>query len=534
MTPLSRHGPAVAAVLLYLLTAVLLYSAVLGATGGTFTYVLDDAYIHMAVAKNLAASGTWGVNPGEFASVSSSPLWTLLLGGVYALSGPSDLSPLFLNLLFGVLALLLFHRLLLDEGLGFTARNGLMTAFLFATPLPTMAFTGQEHTLHILLTLVFFRLVLRGLAEPSVLPGTGGTLGLGLAAAALTACRYEGAFMACAAGLLFAFRKDWKRLMVTGAASALPIALYGAVSLSKGWAFLPNSLLLKGMHLNFSHPAAIVRSLGGTAFRQLSENGHLLTAFLAGLLFLLLSAPLPAPKGRDRSVVALFLVTVLLHLQFARAGWFYRYEAWLVALALAALAVAASDRRWALPDPHPLRLVAAAGLALFACAPFAVRAYGALAQVPGAARNIFEQQAQMAEMLRRSFPGEAVAVNDIGVIGYYGGVRILDLWGLATMEVARHKLDRTYSTSIIAGLAKNRGVEVAALYDDWYDAYGGLPPDWEKMGKWTIRDNIVCGRDTVAFYAATPEGRERLVQALRAFAPHLPPSVLQSGAYLER
>lgn len=244
---------------------------------------------------------------------------------------------------------------------------------------------------------------------------------------------------------------------MTGAASAFPILLYGAISTAKGWAFLPNSLMLKGIHLDFSTLEGIIHSLGGTVFRQLSENGHLLVAFLAGLLFLMLASPHPGRKGRDRAVVVLFLASGVLHLQFARAGWFYRYEAWLVALALAALAVAAAGRGWSWPDPHRLRRLAAAGLVLVACAPFALRAYVALAQVPGAARNIFEQQRQMAEMLRRSFPGAAVAVNDIGAIGYYADVRVLDLWGLATMEVARHKLERTYTTAVIAGLAGARG-----------------------------------------------------------------------------
>jgi hypothetical protein len=137
-------------------------------------------------------------------------------------------------------------------------------------------------------------------------------------------------------------------------------------------------------------------------------------------------------------------------------------------------------------------------------------------------------------LLRRSFPGATVAVNDIGAVAFCGGVRVLDLWGLSTMEVARHKLDRTYTTAVIVALARERGAEIAAVYDDWFQAYGGFPPSWEKAGKWTIRDNIVCGRDTIAFYAATPAAAERLTAALRAYGPHLPPSVRQSGPYLER
>ena len=43
------------------------------------TYPLDDTYIHMAIARNVAQSGTWGINAGEFAPASSSPLWTVIL-----------------------------------------------------------------------------------------------------------------------------------------------------------------------------------------------------------------------------------------------------------------------------------------------------------------------------------------------------------------------------------------------------------------------------------------------------------------------
>jgi hypothetical protein len=535
MNPLRRHGPAAGAVLLYWAVCFWLYSAVMSAAGGAFTYVLDDAYIHMAMARNLAEHGTWGVNPGEFASASSSPLWTALLGGVYALRGPSELAPLALNLLAGALALLAFHRLLIAEGLRARSRSLLLAAFVFVTPLPAMAFTGQEHTLHILLTLAFLFPVLGALSGPVLPLGRRGAAALALAAAALTACRYEGAFLAFAAGLLFAFRGDWRRFLIVGVASSAPILAYGALSVSKGWAFLPNSLMLKGIHLDFSSAPAVLASMGGTAVRQLWQNGHLLTAFLAGLLFLLLAPPAPAGTGdRRRAAVILFLASLLLHLQFARVGWFYRYEAWLVALGLAALAACAAGRWWSPPDRHPLRLAAAAGLAFFAIVPFALRAYGALAQVPGAARNIFEQQRQTAELLRRSFPGATVAVNDIGAVAYYGGVRVLDLWGLSTMEVAHHKLDRTYTTAVIGALVQERGVEIAIVYDDWFQAYGGFPRNWEKAGKWTIRDNIVCGRDTVVFYATTPAATERLTAALRAYGPHLPLSLQQSGPYLER
>ena len=45
---------------------------------GEFTYPLDDPHIHLRLGANLA-HGTLGMNPGEFASASSSPIWPVLI-----------------------------------------------------------------------------------------------------------------------------------------------------------------------------------------------------------------------------------------------------------------------------------------------------------------------------------------------------------------------------------------------------------------------------------------------------------------------
>ena len=45
---------------------------------GIFSYILDDAYIHMALAEQIA-NGHYGINAGEYASPSSSILWPFLL-----------------------------------------------------------------------------------------------------------------------------------------------------------------------------------------------------------------------------------------------------------------------------------------------------------------------------------------------------------------------------------------------------------------------------------------------------------------------
>lgn len=62
---------------LFSLLCAALLVAIWSLTGG-LGFTLDDAYIHLSLAENLAA-GHYGVNPGEHASVSSSPLWPVVL-----------------------------------------------------------------------------------------------------------------------------------------------------------------------------------------------------------------------------------------------------------------------------------------------------------------------------------------------------------------------------------------------------------------------------------------------------------------------
>src|SRR5918998_2013752 len=46
--------------------------------GGHFVYALDDPYIHLAVADNLAFHGTWVSTPACTSRRPSSPAWTVL------------------------------------------------------------------------------------------------------------------------------------------------------------------------------------------------------------------------------------------------------------------------------------------------------------------------------------------------------------------------------------------------------------------------------------------------------------------------
>src|ERR1700722_15706920 len=126
-------GPLVTAVAVFLGLLALLEYRVLHLTGGTFMYPLDDTFIHMAVAKNLAFQGNWGIAGHEFESASSSVLYTLLLATLFKLFGAKIIIPFVINLLAGCILLAVVQRRLIREGVGSRGQLWILLAVVVIT-----------------------------------------------------------------------------------------------------------------------------------------------------------------------------------------------------------------------------------------------------------------------------------------------------------------------------------------------------------------------------------------------------------------
>ncbi len=77
--------------------ALLVAAAALGAAIYLFAsayiyrtgFPLDDSWIHLTYARNLAERGEWAFQPGHLSAGSTSPLWTFLLAiGFWLHLGP--------------------------------------------------------------------------------------------------------------------------------------------------------------------------------------------------------------------------------------------------------------------------------------------------------------------------------------------------------------------------------------------------------------------------------------------------------------
>ena len=154
---LKRFWPILVATLLLWGTVATLLIQSLKLNQGHMVYALDDAYIHMAIAKNFARHGVWGVTPYQFTSTSSSPLWTFLLSAVFFVFGVNNITPLVFNVLFAtVLVFALGWVLESLASLRFPGLYvlGVLLSVIFFSPIPSLVFTGLEHILQTLVTLL--------------------------------------------------------------------------------------------------------------------------------------------------------------------------------------------------------------------------------------------------------------------------------------------------------------------------------------------------------------------------------------------
>ncbi len=531
--------PATVASVIFLALVAIFVRRSLLVNEGHFVYPLDDPYGHMAIARNLAQHGIWGFNAiNGFSSGGSSLIWPLLLAGCFKLFGVHAWAPLALNVVAAVAFFFYSGSLIRRHTRSGLASVLILLAIMYLSPLPTMACTGMEHCWQILICLVFLDLAAKSLSDDEP-PGSAAKARAWLPVLAffMTMVRYEGLFLLGILGLLLLYRRQWRVAILCGITGGLPVLVFGLYACSKGWHFLPNSLLLKSgappLQSWDGFVAFITKGYYATLY-----NPHMFILVLGLVVALLIQwRRHESFWNRSTLLLSMLLGGTVLHLQFAGVGWFYRYESYLLGLGVLLVSLVLVDEgiialkvaRTPVEKGRRLVLLVLAG-GLF-CLPLLPRAANAWSELPVASHNIYEQQYQLAHFLQQSYPDLGVAANDIGVISFFTNINLLDLWGLGTMEVTEAKLSHTYTLDLVRRLQVKHDVRVIMVYSEWAFEYGGPLPEWVPVGQWTLPDNLVCGSQTVCFFAPNATMVPKLVEALRAYMPRLPSGVVQSGLY---
>lgn len=497
MRPLGDRWPLPAGALLLALLLCWLLRQIASSNHGVFAYGLDDAYIHLSVARSLAEHGVWGLTPSAPTGSSSSPLWTLLLAALIRLVGPNPYLPLLLNAAVSGWVLSLLHRLMLP--IAPALRFGLLLAILLVIPLPTLVFNGMEHLLQVALVLEFLVRLDRIFLGDKV-----SFLVLSFLAVAV---RYEAIFVVGGVAALLLERGRWKEALPGLLAAVLPILIYGIWLKSEDWPFFPAGLVLRTGVGQPSWGTALLFSLL-KATENLYASGMLLPLVGCGLLW----------RGPGRERIQVMGVATVLHTLLASFGSSFRYEAYLYAGMLGSMApvlVELLRRGFA-------GRISGALFVLLGVLGLGERGVEALATVTSASSDIYRQQMQMAAFLRQYYRGETVVANDIGAITFFGEVEVMDLAGLGTKEMLALRDPRLDRTRAIADLASLKGAPIGIFYESWLKK---VPPSWERVETWTVPDPHVLGGATVSFFAVKPEEAERLRQSLLQFRMRLPAEV---------
>ncbi len=496
--------------------------------GGEPGFPLDDSWIHLQFARNLAAGSGLSYNAGELVPGSTAPLWTALLSLVFLLPG----SPVTWTWLLGVAAYLATihatRELARELGLG-GALVDLAAALALATSwLVWSALSGLEIPLFALLSLWGMVLHLRERRHGGA-PRSMALLGL----AALA--RPEGLLLVALAlaDRSLAFSRD--------AAGALAVRFAGGGALLRG-ALLAALLVLPMVLFNYAVsgsplPTTFAAKASG-ARHWLPSTGYLysvLSIFFRPQPILVLTAGAGAlalverlGTGRDRGLLpALWLFG--LPLAFAAiapqgggvlAGNFGRYYFPLFPV-LAVVGVLGFERAFRALGPWlragalalPVRAVLLA-LLFVPTATSLVEGAGRYAQ---SVTNVEESDVRMARWLAPRLPeGAVLAVNDIGALKFFlPEHRILDLAGIAHPEVGR-RMDEARRR----GLDPRRGIlefleqtrpDFLVIFPSWFPGLATAGSPFERLHTLEIADNITMGGNEIAVLS-TPWTRAPLRQ----------------------
>ncbi|HTR32160.1 MAG TPA: hypothetical protein VMH27_22965 [Puia sp.] len=525
--PNRPYLPLFLALLVFLALVALLEAQVLHYTHGAFVYPLDDTFIHMAVAKNLAFQGNWGIAGHEFESASSSVLYTLLLASLFKLFGAKIIIPFVINLIAGSVLLVAVQRRLIREGVGIRGQAWILLAVVVITPLPILVYSGMEHTLQCLFSFLFIFGAaewLEGIdkTEKDRLRIPASLIVWGILTCAI---RYEGAFAVGVVCCILLTRRRVGSAFLLGFLCALPIFIFGAYSISKGSYFLPNSVMVK------SEGAQL--SLGGVVSFVFNVVLQKLTISMAGistvaaqhllillpLTFLFFSGSLPR-HGRYVYVLLVLTVSTFFQVTLASTGWFYRYEAYLILSSVVVVGLILYKYGAGLAEKIRLRPVVMIFLLFALLLPMVVRVAAAFRKATQASLNVYSQQYQMGHFLHQYYDDSVVAANDIGAISYYKSAKNLDLWGLANIKVARSRKNNYWTPSFLDSLSRSEKAPIAIVFDSWFS--DSLLSRWNKVATWTIPNNVICGDSVVSFYAIDPGGKGYLRQSLEAYQKELP------------
>lgn len=491
------------------LTAVAVMLVIVLLRAPHFSYTLDDPYIHLALAQNIAV-GHYGINPGETTSPSSSVLWPFLLAPL-SRTVVGEWVPLALNMVFSLGTCILLGRWLEPRlrfaGFGNLPIAGLAICLILAANMPGLTMTGMEHSLQVFLVVACVIAIFRGYEGDSI------TWPYLAAAALAPAVRYENVVYTGAVCAVLLLKRRYGIAVMVFAISVLPLVGLGLFLYAHGLPPFPNSVMAKGgMEAGSGHTTGIAHLVDLIA---VNAKGLFLRP-QRRIIFLCIAAMAACSVSlRRRYTMWPMLAVLLAAVAMTLVGpydWYFRYDVairiFVLLLALCLVLHAMKGQKLLAPVVWLLTLLSA------------VAFVPPLLGSPGASLEIARQQYEM-HRFAQQVGAENIAVNDLGWVSFnsYGKFYILDLLGLANLETL-HETNR--DAAWLDRVTKKHDVGLVMIYDSWFEE---IPPSWIKLGvlhQSPQHFDSPIAAIGVDFYATSPAAAKRLQPQFEAFRRTLP------------
>lgn len=444
------------------------------AYSGYLGFPLDDAWIHQVYARNLIQRGEWSFNPGQPSGGSTSPLWSLLLGGAYLIS----VNPVIWAAILGWLALLgtailaesLVRRWIPDYS------NGLPWIgifFILEWHLVWAAVSGMETALFILIVFTVFY-VLRKNERNYWLAG--------LLIGVCTWIRPDGITLLGPAGLILLFEpgsvkwKLQKLFAMLGAFLALFIP-YLLFNLKLAGSIWPSTFSAKQAEYSASTGLPFFERLWSMFLPFLAGGGVVL---LPGLL----AAVLYAWRERKTEVIAIILwFTGYIFLFAIRLPVNYQHGRYMMpAMACFFLTGLWGMTKWMVNHKtgYPFRLIKRFWTISLVSVTLLFLAMGCAAYQTDVAIIETEMVRTARWIQSNTSPGSRIAAHDIGALGYFSDHEIIDLAGLVNPEV----IPIIRNESGLRNYLILKGADYLVTFPGWYpDLTRSLQPVFQTSGK---------------------------------------------------
>jgi hypothetical protein len=475
------------------LAAFLLMERRLAGPVGAAAFPLDDSWIHLQFARNLAEGHGFSYNPGVPVAGSTAPLWTLVLAGLFAVLGSHAIWVKLAGIAAGLATVLLTRRLATswtgDPALGVLA--AVLTAL--AGPMLWGALSGMEVTLAALLVTAALCVDGRG-------PDWATALLLGLA------CLARPEALLVVPLLWLARPVTIRRTLAFGIVVGALLAPWVAFNLATTGTPLPATATAKiegglvGLFTGAREPRwkLVVRRpaafVGEWALWLLRVNALVPLLLLPGLAAL-------RRKG-DRALVVPALVLLLHPLGMAflapyRGPAFQtgRYSMHLLPLAITVAVAALAPFGWPVAGPWRRRVTAGLVLAALVSTGYGAYRYG------WAVQNIDAMQVHLGRWVAHEAPPEArIALNDVGAIAYLSRREVIDLMGLVTPEIRPYRRDG--DRGILRYLERSCP-DYLIVFPKWFGELVKKADYFTPVYRIRLDHNTVAGADEMVVYETT-------------------------------